>query len=146
MRVLIGFSRCPITVTLLRLSGIEAWTCDLRSADHPYHIQGNIWDVVNEPWDWGIFHPMCTYLTCSAAWAFNDPDFTRYPGNKFHQQGNSSPGSGDSALSIWGRCQQKHWPMAGPTTALGHRPGCALPWAHRHVQRQARRAMGEPDR
>ena len=32
MRVLIGFSRCPITVTILRGMGIEAWTCDLRQA------------------------------------------------------------------------------------------------------------------
>ena len=37
MRVLIGFSRCPITVTLLRHRGIEAWTCDLRDAEHPSH-------------------------------------------------------------------------------------------------------------
>lgn len=41
---------------------------------------------MNQPWDWGIFHPMCTYLTCSAAWAFNDPDFTRYPSIGYHQR------------------------------------------------------------
>lgn len=34
----------------------------------------------------GIFHPMCTYLTTSAAWAFNDPDFDRYPGVGYHQK------------------------------------------------------------
>lgn len=33
-----------------------------------------------------IFHPMCTYLTVSAAWAFNDPDFARYPGVGYHQR------------------------------------------------------------
>ncbi len=86
MRVLIGFSRCPITVTLLRQRGIEAWTCDLRQADHPWHIQGDIWAVASQPWDWAIFHPMCTYLTCSAAWAFSDPDFARYPGVGYHQR------------------------------------------------------------
>ena len=86
MRVLIGFSRCPITVTLLRDRGIEAWTCDLREADHPWHIQGDIWSAASQHWDWGIFHPMCTYLTCSAAWAFNDPDFARYPGVGYHQR------------------------------------------------------------
>ncbi|MDF3606313.1 hypothetical protein PE067_09295 [Paracoccus sp. DMF-8] len=86
MKVLIGFSRCPITVTLLRQRGVEAWTCDLRAADHPWHIQGDIWDVAGQAWDWGIFHPMCTYLTCSAAWAFCDPDFTRYPGVGYHQR------------------------------------------------------------
>lgn len=85
-RVLIGFSRCPITVTLMRQRGIDAWTCDLRPADHPWHIQGDIWDVTDQSWDWGIFHPMCTYLTCSAAWAFSDPDFARYPGVGYHQR------------------------------------------------------------
>lgn len=29
---------------------------------------------------------MCTYLTCSAAWAFEDPDFDRYPGVGYHQK------------------------------------------------------------
>ena len=86
MRVLIGFSRCPITVTILRGMGIEAWTCDLRQADHAWHIQGDIWDVADESWDWGVFFPMCTYLTCSAAWAFSDPDFDRYPGVGYHQR------------------------------------------------------------
>ena len=86
MMVLIGFSRCPITVTLLRQRGIEAWTCDLREADHPWHIRADIWTVADQPWDWGIFHPMCTYLTCSAAWAFSDPDFERYPGVGYHQR------------------------------------------------------------
>lgn len=86
MRVLIGFSRCPITVTLLRHRGIEAWTCDLRDAEHPWHIQGDIWSVAARAWDWAIFHPMCTYLTCSAAWAFGDPDFARYPGVGYHQR------------------------------------------------------------
>lgn len=84
--VLIGFSRCPITVTALRRMGIDAVTCDIRSADHPWHIQDDIWNVANWRWDWGIFHPMCTYLTCSAAWAFSDPDFDRYPGVGYHQK------------------------------------------------------------
>ena len=86
MRVLIGFSRCPITVTLLRERGIEAWTCDLLPANHEWHIQADIWSVVGFPWTWAVFHPMCTYLTCSAAWAFKDPDFTRYPGVGYHQK------------------------------------------------------------
>lgn len=86
MKVLIGYSRCPITVTLLRQRGIEAYTCDLLPAEHPWHIQADIWSVVGFPWTWAIFHPMCTYLTCSAAWAFNDPDFERYPGVGYHQR------------------------------------------------------------
>ncbi len=33
-----------------------------------------------------MLHPMCTYLTCSAAWAFSDPDFDKYPGVGYHQK------------------------------------------------------------
>ena len=86
MKVLIGYSRCPITVGLLRQRGVEAWTCDLLPAEHEWHIQGDIRDVERENWSWGIFHPMCTYLTCSAAWAFSDPDYHRYPGVGYHQR------------------------------------------------------------
>lgn len=86
MKVLIGFSTCPVTVTELRKLDIEAFTCDLRPANHPWHIQGDIWDHVHDDWDWALLHPMCTYLTVSAAWAFNDPDFEKYPGVGYHQR------------------------------------------------------------
>lgn len=86
MRVLIGFSRCPVTVSLLREQGVEAWTCDLLPANHPWHIQGDVWDIVEQAWEWAVFHPMCTYLTCSAAWAFKDPDYHKYPGVGYHQK------------------------------------------------------------
>lgn len=33
-----------------------------------------------------VFHPECTYFTGSAAWAFKDPDFDRYPGVGYHQR------------------------------------------------------------
>lgn len=36
--------------------------------------------------DVAIFHPTCTYLTNSAAWAFKDPDYDRYPGVGYHQK------------------------------------------------------------
>jgi len=72
MRVLIGFSTCPVTVTALREMGVDAYTCDLRPADHPWHIQDDIWRHVHDDWDWALYHPMCTYLTVSAAWAFGD--------------------------------------------------------------------------
>lgn len=71
-RVLIGYSRDPVLVTMLRQRGVEAWTCDLLPAAHPWHIEGDIADVVAQQWDWALFHPMCTYLTVSAAWAFSD--------------------------------------------------------------------------
>ena len=71
-RVLIGYSRDPVLVTLLRRRGVDAYTCDLLPASHPWHIQGDAIAAAAQSWDWALFHPMCTYLTVSAAWAFGD--------------------------------------------------------------------------
>lgn len=88
MRVIIGYSCCRLTLEAFERHGHDVWTCDLLpSRGRPdRHIQHDIREVANDNWDMGIFHPMCTYLTCAAAWAFNDPDFTRYPGVGYHQR------------------------------------------------------------
>lgn len=74
MRVLIGYSRCQHTLEAFEQAGCEAWTCDILPS--PYradrHLQGDIWEYANGGWDMAVFHPMCTYLTVSAAWAFKD--------------------------------------------------------------------------
>lgn len=87
-RVLIGYSCCPLTLEAFERAGCDAWTCDkLPSRGRSdRHLQCDVWQVANDNWDAGLFHPMCTYLTCSAAWAFEDPDFERYPGVGYHQQ------------------------------------------------------------
>lgn len=74
-RVLIGYSACPLTRTAFEAQGHDVWTCDLLPArdNSPKHLQGDIWEVaLNQPWDFAVLHPMCTYLTCSAAWAFGE--------------------------------------------------------------------------
>ena len=86
MRALLGYSRCPHTKTALEAQGFTVVTCDLLPSDDPDHYQGDVFDLVNEPWDFGVLHPMCTYLTVSAAWAMKDPDFARYPGVGYHQK------------------------------------------------------------
>lgn len=56
------------------------------------HYRGSVAEAMDWLWatgrgiDAGIFHPTCTFLTGSAAWAFNDPDFERYPGVGYHQR------------------------------------------------------------
>lgn len=87
-RFLIGYSACPLTLAAFEAAGVEAWTCDLLpSRGRPdRHIQGDVWEVARDRWDGALFHPMCTYLTVSAAWAYNDPDFARYPGVGYHQR------------------------------------------------------------
>lgn len=77
MRILIGYSCCPLTRAAFEGHGHDVWTCDLLPADGK-HLQCDIWDVARDPWDMAIFHPMCTYLTVSAAWAFTD--------GPYHQQ------------------------------------------------------------
>lgn len=50
---------------------------------HVFHVLRHYYGIV---FDLGIFHPTCTYLTNSAAWAFNDPDYERYPECGYHQR------------------------------------------------------------
>lgn len=85
-QVLIGYSRCPITQAAFELAGCDAWTCDLLPAEHARHLQCDVCEVMHKPWDAGIFHPMCVYLTVSAAWAYSDPDYERYPDVGYHQK------------------------------------------------------------
>ena len=76
MKILIGMETSGTVRQRLRDLGHEAWSVDLLPSDDksPYHIQEDIFNVLNNDsnWDWGLFHPDCTYLTNSAAWAFKD--------------------------------------------------------------------------
>lgn len=73
-KILIGYSACPLTRSAFEAHGHEVWTCDLLPArdNALFHYQGDVWDVLGGNWDMAVLHPMCTYLTCSAAWAFTD--------------------------------------------------------------------------
>lgn len=88
MRVIIAYSACPLTRAAFEHHGHEVWTCDLLPARDGSlrHFQCDAWEVLRDRWDLGILHPMCTNLTVSAAWAFKDPDFVRYPGVGYHQR------------------------------------------------------------
>ena len=56
------------------------------------HLVGDVWRELDNLWAndlWpalAVFHITCTYLTCSAEWAYADPDFERYPGVGYHQK------------------------------------------------------------
>lgn len=80
-RVLIGYSACPLTRAAFEAHGHDVWTCDLLPArdGSAKHIQGDIWEAaLHQHWDFAVLHPMCTYLTVSAAWAYGD--------GPYHQQ------------------------------------------------------------
>lgn len=80
MRVIVGYECSGIVAAAFRRRGHEAYSCDIQSyrGNDPegaqWHLKGNIWNVLSiyPSWDLGIFHPDCTYLTVSAAWAFKD--------------------------------------------------------------------------
>lgn len=75
-KVLIGYSVCHLTRAAFQAHGHDVWTNDLRPAlehDIDQHLQCDFWEAVQTfDWDFAVLHPMCTYLTCSAAWAFTD--------------------------------------------------------------------------
>lgn len=74
-RVLIGYSCDRLTREAFEAAGCDAWTCDLLPArgGQSKHILGDIWETaLQQPWDFAVLHPMCTYLTTSAAWAYGD--------------------------------------------------------------------------
>lgn len=89
---LLGYTRSWQTRDAFLAAGVGAVTCDLLPAladdtDERHHLQGDIWGAIGAGgWDYGLFHPMCTYLTVSAAWALKDPDYNRYPGVGYHQR------------------------------------------------------------
>lgn len=88
--VLIGYSADEVTRQAFEDEGCEVYTCDLlpsRGGDQSKHLRCDVWDAIrSRPWAFGLFHPMCTYLTVSAAWALKDPDFEKYPGVGYHQR------------------------------------------------------------
>ena len=91
--VLIGYSACPLTRAAFERHGHAVYTCDLlpaRDGNGATHLQCDIWVALALlpllRWDFAILHPMCTFLTVSAAWAYKDPDFARYPNGGYHQQ------------------------------------------------------------
>lgn len=87
-RLLVGFESSGVMRRAFRALGIDAYSCDLLPSkdDSPFHIQCNVFEILDEGWDGGIFHPSCTFLTCAAEWAYNDPDFKRYPNVGYHQK------------------------------------------------------------
>lgn len=104
--VFIGMETSGALRRRFQSKGFETYSCDLLpsedggeamvySSDHiplGRHLVGDVFDALDnlaatDLWpDLAIFHPDCTYLTNSAAWALKDPDYVRYPGIGYHQQ------------------------------------------------------------
>ena len=128
MRILIGYSTCPYTRAAFERHGHEVWTCDLLPARGAMsnHLQTDIWNVLHDDWDFAVLHPMCTYLTGSAAWAFADPDYDRWPGVGYHQMpgadvllGAARRDARDEALDNFRRLLALPYPKAIENPARG---------------------------
>lgn len=83
LNVLIGCERSGVVREAFRRLGHNAWSCDLHRADDDaddvQHFSGDLLQYISEDWqsrwwkwDLLIAHPECTYLTCSAEWAYSD--------------------------------------------------------------------------
>lgn len=105
MIVFIGMETSGALRRRFQALGHETYSCDLLPSEDDgeemafgdglplgRHLVGDVFETLDLLWsndlwpDLAIFHPTCTYLTGSAAWAFNDPDFERFPGVGYHQQ------------------------------------------------------------
>lgn len=68
MRVLVGCEYSGVVRDAFIALGHDATSCDLLPTDEPGpHYAGDLFDVMDYPWDLAIFHPPCTHLSVSGA-------------------------------------------------------------------------------
>lgn len=73
---MVGCEESQAVCLSFRELGYEAFSCDIKpcSGGRPeWHLQMDVFEAIKtKEWDVGIFFPDCTYLTCSAEWAYKD--------------------------------------------------------------------------
>ena len=74
MKILIGCEHSGTVKKAFLEKGHKVTSCDLKPCeiDPKTHYEGNILDILEQDWDMMIAHPECTFLTCSAEWAYGD--------------------------------------------------------------------------
>lgn len=79
LRVLFAGEESQECTKAFRLLGHEAFSCDLKdcSGGKPeWHIKGCMKQAIrNNDWDMVFFFPDCTFITCSAEWAYKEPPY-----------------------------------------------------------------------
>jgi site-specific DNA-cytosine methylase len=69
-KVLIACEESQAVTIAFRKLGFEAFSCDILpcTGGHPeWHIENDIFNVIDYGWDLMIAHPPCTYLSVSGA-------------------------------------------------------------------------------
>jgi hypothetical protein len=66
---LIGCETSGVFREAFRAVGVRAWSCDLLASDDgsPFHIKGDVRDVMGRGWSGAVFHPTCTRLCFAGA-------------------------------------------------------------------------------
>jgi len=70
MKVLIACEESQAVTKAFRALGHDAFSCDILpcSGGHKeWHLQGDVFNYINQGWDLMIAHPPCTYLSVSGA-------------------------------------------------------------------------------
>jgi hypothetical protein len=68
MRVLVACEYSGVVRDAFIGRGHDAMSCDLLPTERPGpHYQGDLFDVIDYPWDLAIFHPPCTHLSVSGS-------------------------------------------------------------------------------
>ena len=68
MKVLVACEFSGVVRDAFAARGHDAMSCDLLPSERPgQHYQGDLFDVIDYPWDIAIFHPACTHLAVSGA-------------------------------------------------------------------------------
>jgi hypothetical protein len=72
LRILVGCEASGTVRDAFIHAGHDAMSCDLLPTMKPGpHYQGDIFDVIDDGWDIGVFHPPCTFL-CSSGLHWNN--------------------------------------------------------------------------
>lgn len=78
LNVLIGCEHSQVVAEQFHKRGHKVLTCDFLPAEKGLpHYQGDVFDIINNGFDLGIFHPPCTFL-CSSGLHWNG----RVPGRQ----------------------------------------------------------------
>lgn len=82
MRILIACEESQAVCKEFRNLGHDAFSCDILPASgghQDWHIQRNVFEVINEGWDMMIAFPPCTYLSVSGAQWYYHPEDKEMP-------------------------------------------------------------------
>jgi hypothetical protein len=86
MKVLVGCEESGVVSAAFRDRGHEVLSCDLQATrGDGAHYKGDIFDVIDYPWDLAVFHPPCTHTAVSGArhFAKKRQDGRQYAGISF---------------------------------------------------------------